>query len=81
MYLCPKICFVKLVVKDFLLGRKNIGRLIYVFDLNERVPPLKPLDFEGGIHMCGCHFLEFLYCNIYDEEGGKMMVNLQHRRV
>ena len=31
--------------------------------------------------MCGCHLLEFLYCHIRDEEGGKMTVNLQHRRV
>ena len=31
--------------------------------------------------MCGGHLLEFLDCHIFDEEGGEMTVNLQHRRV
>ena len=41
----------------------------------------KPLGLEGGIHMCGCHLLEFLNCHICEEGGVKMTVNLQHIRV
>ena len=81
MYLCPEKSFVELVVKDFLSKRKSIGEFVFDFDPGGRVPPPKPLGFEGSIDMCGCHLLEFLYCHICDEEGGKMIVNLQHRRM
>jgi hypothetical protein len=55
--------------------------LVFDFDLSGKIPPLKPLGFEGGIDMGGCQFLKFLYCHIYDKEGGKMTVNLKHMRV
>ena len=81
MHLCPKKNFVKLVFEDFLSDRKSRGKLVFVFDLGGGVSTSKPLGFERGIHMCGGHVLEFLDCHICDEEGGKMIVNLQHRRV
>ena len=71
----------KPVVKDFLTERKSRGELVFDFDLLGRIPPPKPLGFEGGIDMGGCHLLEFFYCHIGDEEGGEMAVNLQHKRV
>ena len=81
MYLCPERSFVKPVVKDFLTERKSKGESVFNFDLLGRIPPPKPLGFEGGIDMGGCHLLEFFYCHIGDEEGGEMAVNLQHKRV
>jgi hypothetical protein len=81
MYLCPKISFVKPVVKDFLLERKRRGELISDFDLGGRIPPSKPLGFERGIDMGGCHLLKLFYRHIWVHEGKKMEVNLQHMRV
>ena len=81
MYLCIEKNFVKPVVKDFCIGKKSIREFVFDFDLRKRVPPTKPHGFERGIDMCGCYFLEFFFYHICDEEGGKMMVNLQHRRV
>ena len=63
------------------MERKSSGEFDSVFYLDRRVPLPKPLGFEGSIDMCGCHLLEIVYCHICDEEGGKMTVNLQHRRV
>ena len=76
MYLRPKISFVEPVIKDFVSERKNIVEFVFDFDLSGRVSPPKPFGFEGGINMYGCHLLEFLYCYIFDREGGKMTVNL-----
>ena len=55
--MCPKKSFVKPVVKDFLTERNRRGELIFDFDLGGRIPPPKPLGFEGGIDMGGCHLL------------------------
>ena len=63
------------------MERKSRGEMVFNFDLGGRIPPLKPLGFEGGIDMGGCNLLKFLYCHVCDEEGGKMTVNLQHMRV
>ena len=81
MYLCPKRSFVKPVVKDFLTKRKGRRELIFNFDLGGRIPPPKPLGFERGIDMGGCHLLKFFYRHIGVHEGRKMTVNLQHMRV
>ena len=81
MYFCLEKNFVEPVVKDFLSERKNRGEFVSDFDLGGKVPLLKPLGFEGCINMCDCHLLEFLYCHICNEEGGKITVNLQHRIV
>jgi hypothetical protein len=81
MYVCLERSFVKPIVKDFLTERKSGGEIVDDFHLGGRIPPPKPLGFEGGINMGGCHLLEVLNCHICDEEGGKMMVNLQHIRV
>ena len=77
MYLCLERSFVKPIVKDFLTERKNREKFVLNFDLGGRIPPPKPLGFEGGINMCSCHILEFFYCYIGNEEGVKMTVNLQ----
>ena len=77
----PKKNFVNAIVKGFLTEGKRRGELVFDFNLGGRNPPPKPLGFEGGIHMGGCHLLEFFYCDIVDEEGGKMAINLQHMRV
>jgi hypothetical protein len=50
--------------------------MVFDFDLGGRIPPLKPFGFEGGFGMGGCLHLEFFYCHIDKEEGGKMTVNL-----
>jgi hypothetical protein len=81
IYLCPKISFVKPVVKDFLTERKIRGELIFDFALGGRIPPLKPLGSERYIDMGCCHLLKFFYRHIRVHEGGKMTVNLQHMRV
>ena len=81
MYMCPERSFVEPVIKDFLSETKSRWELVSDFDLSGRVRPPKLLGFERGIDMCGCHLLEFLYCHIRNEEGGKMTINLQHRRV
>ena len=81
IYMCPEWSFVKPVVKDFLTERKSRGELVFDFDIGGRIPPPKPLGFEGGIHMGGGHLLKFLYSHIRDEECGEMTVNLQHMRV
>jgi hypothetical protein len=81
MYLCPKKNFVKPVVKDFLSERKRIGKLIFHFDLGGRIPPPKPLGFERGIDMGGCHLLKFFYRHVGVHERRKMAVNLQHMRM
>jgi hypothetical protein len=57
MYMCPKISFVKPVVKDLLAERKRRGEMIFDFDLGGRIPPPKPLGFERDIDMGGCHLL------------------------
>jgi hypothetical protein len=57
MYLCPKRSFVKPVFKVFLFQRNRRGEMIFDFDISWIIPPLKPLGFERGIDMGGCHLL------------------------
>ena len=77
----PRKNFVKPVVKDFLTERKSSGKFVFDFDVGGKIPPSKPLGFERGIDMDACDHLDFLYCHIWDEEGGNMTVNLQHMQV
>jgi len=64
MFICPERIFIKSVVKDFLTERMSRWEFVLDFDLGGRIPPPKPLGFEGGIDMGGCHLLEFFYCHI-----------------
>jgi hypothetical protein len=68
MDMCPKKSFVKPFIKDFVKERKNKGEFVFGFDLDGKIPPPKPLGFEGGIDMGCCHLLKFLYCHICDKE-------------
>ena len=67
--------------EDFLPKRASRGKFVLVFDIGGGFLPPKPLGLEVGIDMCCSHLLDFLYYHIYDEEGGKMMVNLPHIKV
>jgi hypothetical protein len=51
--------------------------LVFDFDFGGRIPPLKPLCFEGGIDMRGCHLLKFFYSHICDGEAGIVTFNLE----
>jgi hypothetical protein len=79
MYMCLKISFVEPVMEEFLFEKKPEENLFIFFYLSMRFQLLKPLGFEGCIHMCGGHLLGFLNCQICHKEGGEVIVNLQHR--
>jgi hypothetical protein len=55
--------------------------LVFDFDVDGRIPPLKPLGFEAGIDMRGCHLLEFFYSHICDDKAGIVTFNLEYRNV
>lgn len=44
MHLCLERNFVEPIFEDFLAERKSRGKLVFGFDLDKGVPPLKPLD-------------------------------------
>ena len=60
MHLSLEKNFAEPIFEDFLPERKARGKFVLVFNLGGGAPLLQPLGLQGGIHMCGCHLLEFL---------------------